>query len=405
MVKDAKVPRASFPKDIREGLLRRIFDRSNLKRLMRRACEVPKRCRDLAVSLDQSKFKAMLKERLSAWKTFDASLETKWKELRTQREPLYQLFKSVQARGGWNNVLGLGQWTDVNRQLGMQDARHTYEQHLSIIDPGLHPESEPCEKFFPWSKLRKWQEVPALPAPETESELRLIHALDVCIFRQIHCVSPSSLHSWAAESLHVLPLPATEGSAVMSPEPKEIHNALSLGAPLLLLNHGHRPCSATVYPEDLTSVTFKGQLPPPCRRHYVIINPGDVLLIQRELCVQLIGRKTWVTRLTCMPSFGQSMLELLKRADLSGRFQCEVPFPVFSLAVEILQRGLIPLGSEERYQLASHLMDMVADWDGNALEVRETSKCSVCKKELFLVGWSCECGASVCSTCRTVSAT
>lgn len=387
---------------MREGLAKRLFSTTNLSRILSRSKRIPKACQNLAENLDQRSFERMLKERITEWASYDSSVSRKGQDIYPRIEILYRLFKSVQARGGWRTMLGLGLWKELEKDLGLEHARSAYERYLSILDPDLHSTSVPSEEYFPPIKLAKWKEVPAIPAPHNDAEIKQIWALEVCIFRKVADGREFSLQNWAASRLNFLPIAMTEAETTLTSEPKYIHNALSLGVPLLLLNHSLRPCSVHIHAEALTSLTAEAQLVLPAYRQFVVLNPCDVLLVQGLYCVSLIGHKNEITRLSCLPGLGIGLLQVLERTSISALLKLQVPFPVYTLISELLQQHKILLTREERYQLASRLIGLVGDCNEQSLNYVPTSHCSVCKAELFLIAWTCLCGVSLCPMCKEV---
>ena len=402
MVKDSKALRTSFPKDMREGLVKRLFNTTNLSRILSRSKRIPKACQNLAENLDQRSFERMLRERVTEWATYDSSVSRKGQEAYPRIEILYRLFKSVQARGGWRTMLGLGLWKELEKDIGLEHARSAYERYLSILDPDLHSTSVPSEEYFPPNKLAKWREVPAIPAPQHGAEIKQIWALEVCIFRKVAEARQFSLQTWAASRLNFLPIAMTEAATTLTSEPKYIHNALSLGVPLLLLNNSLRPCSVHIHAEALSSLTAEAQLVLPAHRQFVVLNPCDVLLVQGLYCVSLIGHKNEITRLSCLPGLGIGLLQVLERTSFSALLQLQVPFPAFALISELLQQHQFQLTGEERYLLASRLLSLAGDWNEQSLDYVPVSHCSLCKSELFLVAWTCTCGVALCPICKEV---
>lgn len=404
MVKDGKVPGSHFPKDVKEELVTRMFSRSNLHRLLSRASRVPKACRKLAQTLNFRNFEDLLRERMTTWSSYDSSLSSKWEDVHPRIESLYRLFKSVQARGGWRTMLGLGLWKDLEATLGIDTARTTYEQCLSILDPDLHPTAVPTVEYFPPSKLAKWKEVLAVPVPQSDAEIKQICALDVCIFRKVMEFKQFSLQTWAS-LLHFTPIPMTEATAEIACDPKPIHNSLNLGVPLLLCNHSRRPCFVQIHAEAFSSLTAQAQLFLPAHRYFVVLNPNDILLVQGLNCATLTGHKSEVTRLSCLPGQGASLLQVMERANLNTLLKLEVPFPAFSLILELLLQQKSSFAEEERYQLAAKLISLVGDCIEPNLEIAQILCCSMCRKEHFLLAWLCTCGSSLCSFCKEVVST
>ena len=404
MVKDGKVQGSGFPKDVREGLATRMFSRSNLHRLLGRSSRVPKGCRKLAQTLNFRDFEGLLRERMMTWSSYSSSLSSKWEDIHPRIESLYRLFKSVQTRGGWRTMLGLGLWSDLEKTLGVDQARTTYEQCLSILDPDLHPTAVPTVEYFPPSRLAKWKEVLAVSVPHSEVEIKRICALDVCIFRKVAEVGQHSLQTWVS-LLHFTPIPRTEAAAEITHDPKPIHNSLNLGVPLLLFNHSHKPCSVQIHAEAVSSLTAQAQLVLPAQRYFVVLNPSDILLVQGLNCATLTGNKSEVTRLSCLPGQGASLLQVLERANLSTLLKLEVPFPAFTLISELLLLRKSSFTDEERYQLAVKLMSLVGDWSEPNLECAPALLCSLCRKELFLLAWTCTCGSTLCPFCKEVVST
>lgn len=388
---------------MREGLARRLFSTANLSRLLRRSKKIPKACQNLAENLDQRNFERMLRERMTEWAPYDSSMSRKGQDVYPRIEILYRLFKSVQARGGWRTMLGLGLWNELEKDIGLEHARSTYERYLSILDPDLHSTSVPSEEYFPPNKLTKWKEVPAIPAPPRDAEIKQIWALEVCIFRKVAEAREFSLQTWARNRLNFLPIAVTEAATTLTSEPKYIHTALSLGVPLLLLNSSLRPCSVQIHAEALSSLTAEAQLVLPAHRQFVVLNPCDILLVQGLYCVSLAGHKNEITRLSCLPGLGIGLLQILERTSFSTLLKLQVPFPTFALITELLQQHQFQLTGEERYQLASRLLSLVGDWNEQSLDYVQVSHCSSCKAELFLVAWICSCGAALCPICKEVT--